>query len=86
VLNNFNNVRSTPILTPSRGKERIKARIIMTVGMSIRRIDGAEKVTGAAKFTGDLSFSNLLEAKVLRGPPPHALIESIVLGERHGCG
>ena len=49
----------------------------MTVGVSVPRVDGVEKVTGAAKFTGDLSFSNLLEAKVLRSPLPHALIESI---------
>jgi len=47
------------------------------VGKSIPRVDGVDKVTGAAKFTGDLNFSALLEAKVLRSPLPHALIESI---------
>ncbi len=49
----------------------------MIVGASIPRIDGVEKVTGAAKFTGDLAMPGLLEAKVLRSPLPHALIESI---------
>jgi CO/xanthine dehydrogenase Mo-binding subunit len=49
----------------------------MTVGASTRRIDGVEKVTGAAKFTGDLNFSDLLEAKVLRSPLAHAEIISI---------
>jgi CO/xanthine dehydrogenase Mo-binding subunit len=49
----------------------------MTVGASVPRIDGVDKVTGAAKFTGDLNFPDLLEAKVLRSPLPHALIESI---------
>ena len=42
------------------------------IGSNVRRIDGIDKVTGAAKFTGDLSFSDLLEAKVLRSPLPHA--------------
>ena len=49
----------------------------MTVGVSSPRIDGIEKVTGAAKFTGDLAIPGMLEAKVLRSPLPHALIESI---------
>ena len=49
----------------------------MIVGASTPRIDGIEKVTGEAKFTGDLIIPGLLEAKVLRSPLPHALIESI---------
>ncbi|MBM4299735.1 MAG: xanthine dehydrogenase family protein molybdopterin-binding subunit, partial [Deltaproteobacteria bacterium] len=44
------------------------------IGSPTRRIDGVEKVTGVAKFTGDLNFSDLLEAKVLRSPLPHAEI------------
>ena len=49
----------------------------MIVGTNTARVDGVEKVTGRAKFTGDLSLPELLEAKVLRSPFPHALIESI---------
>ena len=49
----------------------------MSVGSSTARIDGVEKVTGQAKFTGDLAFPGLLEAKVLRSPLPHAIIEAI---------
>jgi CO/xanthine dehydrogenase Mo-binding subunit len=49
----------------------------MAVGQQTPRIDGIEKVTGAAKFTGDLSFPSLLEARVLRSPLPHAKIQSI---------
>jgi CO/xanthine dehydrogenase Mo-binding subunit len=49
----------------------------MTIGVSIPRIDGVEKVTGAAKFTGDLAIPGTLEAKVLRSALPHASIESI---------
>ena len=48
-----------------------------TVGRSIRRAEGVEKVTGKARFTGDLDFPGLLEGRVLRSPFPHALIDSI---------
>ena len=49
----------------------------MSVGISVPRVDGIEKVTGGAKFTGDLAFPEMLEAKVLRSPLPHAAIEAI---------
>jgi CO/xanthine dehydrogenase Mo-binding subunit len=49
----------------------------MTVGSNTARVDGVEKVTGRAKFTADLRIPGLLEAKVLRSPLPHAMIESI---------
>jgi CO/xanthine dehydrogenase Mo-binding subunit len=49
----------------------------MAVGISTPRVDSVEKVTGAAKFTGDLSMPGLLEAKVLRSPFPHAKIAAI---------
>jgi CO/xanthine dehydrogenase Mo-binding subunit len=49
----------------------------MAVGTSVPRVDGVEKVTGAAKFTGDVSLPGLLEARVLRSPLPHAEIEAI---------
>jgi CO/xanthine dehydrogenase Mo-binding subunit len=50
---------------------------MIIVGTSVRRVDGIEKVTGAAKFTGDLPFADLLEAKTLRSPVPHAELVAI---------
>ncbi|MGZ8499808.1 MAG: xanthine dehydrogenase family protein molybdopterin-binding subunit [Candidatus Binatia bacterium] len=47
------------------------------IGSKVRRVDGVEKVTGAAQFTGDLAFADLLEAKVLRSPFAHATITSV---------
>ncbi len=41
------------------------------------RIDGHEKVTGAATFGADISRPGMLWAKVLRSPVPHARITSI---------
>jgi CO/xanthine dehydrogenase Mo-binding subunit len=53
----------------------------MSIGTSTPRIDGLEKVTGQAKFTGDLELPDMLEAKVLRSPLPHAVIEVIDAGK-----
>jgi CO/xanthine dehydrogenase Mo-binding subunit len=49
----------------------------MIVGTNAARVDAVEKVTGHAKFTGDLRLPDLLEGKVLRSPFPHAVIDSI---------
>ena len=51
------------------------------VGKTAHRLDAIEKVTGQAKFTGDLSISGLLEGRVLRSDYPHARIESIDVRE-----
>jgi CO/xanthine dehydrogenase Mo-binding subunit len=48
-----------------------------SVGLRANRVDGVEKVTGQAKFAGDIALPELLEAKVLRSTYPHALIKSI---------
>lgn len=47
------------------------------VGQSIARVDGVEKVTGKAKFTGDLVIPGMLHGKILRSPYAHARIKSI---------
>ncbi len=55
----------------------MQASTFNSVGLSVNRIDGVEKVTGQAKFTGDIALPETLEAKVLRSTYPHALIKSI---------
>ena len=47
------------------------------VGKSVPRLDGYEKATGAAKFTGDMWLYRMLHGKVLRSPYAHARIVSI---------
>jgi len=47
------------------------------VGQSVPRVDGVEKVTGAAKFLGDLVIPGMLHGKILRSSYPHARILSI---------
>lgn len=47
------------------------------IGISIPRVDGVEKVTGRAKYTGDLVVLSMVHGKVLRSPVPHAKIKHI---------
>ena len=47
------------------------------VGHSVARVDGVEKVTGKAKFVGDLAIPGMLHGKILRSTYPHARIRSI---------
>jgi len=44
------------------------------VGTAMRRVDAVEKVTGAARFTGDLIVPEMLHGRVLRSSSPHARI------------
>jgi len=52
-------------------------RSLRFIGRSVPRVDGIEKVTGRAKFTGDLVVPGLLQGKILRSPYPHARIRRI---------
>ncbi len=47
------------------------------VGQRIPRKDGPEKVTGRAKYTGDIQLSGMLIGRILRSPHPHARILNI---------
>ncbi|MGH7828728.1 MAG: xanthine dehydrogenase family protein molybdopterin-binding subunit, partial [Candidatus Binatia bacterium] len=54
-----------------------KRRPFKLVGQNVPRVDGIDKVTGKAKFTGDLVIPGMLQGKVLRSLYPHARIRSI---------
>jgi 4-hydroxybenzoyl-CoA reductase subunit alpha len=47
------------------------------IGQKVHRVDGTEKVTGAAKYTFDIVLPNMLYGKILRSPYPHAKILKI---------
>ena len=49
------------------------------VGKDVARVDGVEKVTGAAKYVGDLKLPRMLHAEVIRSPYAHALITEVDL-------
>src|SRR5262245_51157911 len=47
------------------------------VGHSVPRVDALEKVTGKAKFVGDIAVPGMLYGRILRSTFPHARIRSI---------
>ncbi|HEX2965327.1 MAG TPA: xanthine dehydrogenase family protein molybdopterin-binding subunit [Syntrophorhabdaceae bacterium] len=47
------------------------------IGKATKRIDAEAIVTGAAQYTDDLKFQNLLHGKVKRSPYAHAIIKNI---------
>jgi CO/xanthine dehydrogenase Mo-binding subunit len=53
------------------------AQPLRYIGTSVRRVDGPEKVTGAARYMTDLHFENACYARVKRVPHPHARIRKI---------
>ena len=50
---------------------------LKTVGMSHPRVDARERVTGQAQYTGDVTLPEMLYARVLRSPHPHARITRV---------
>ena len=53
------------------------SRKFSIIGTSVPRVDGLAKVTGKARYTGDLFVPNMIEGKFLRSPYAHARILSI---------
>ncbi len=47
------------------------------IGKRIPRVDGRERVTGAAEYAADVHLPDMLYAVVLRCPHPHAIVRSI---------
>jgi CO/xanthine dehydrogenase Mo-binding subunit len=50
---------------------------LSVVGKSLPRIDALDKVTGRAKYGIDLRVDDMLYAKLLRSPYPHARVKAI---------
>jgi CO/xanthine dehydrogenase Mo-binding subunit len=44
------------------------------VGHNVERVDGLEKVTGAAQYVADIRLPGMLEGRILRSPYPHARV------------
>jgi len=63
----------------ARGLEEPAMSDRLYVGRGFPRVDGLEKVTGAARYTADLKFPRLLHAAVVRSPHPHARVLDVRL-------
>lgn len=57
---------------PEAGGPSAVAEPFHAIGRSVARIDGRAKVTGAARYAGDLARPNVLWAKAARSLYPHA--------------
>jgi CO/xanthine dehydrogenase Mo-binding subunit len=51
------------------------------IGIPVNRVDGVDKVTGQAKYVGDIAVPGMAEGKFLRSPYAHARIVSIDTAE-----
>lgn len=52
-------------------------QIFSVAGKDARRVDGIEKVTGQALYTGDLQLPGMAHAKILRSPVAHARLVKV---------
>jgi xanthine dehydrogenase molybdenum-binding subunit len=68
---------SRPQAPPRISSETSPVSALNVVGHDTSRIDAVERVSGRAKYTGDVSLPGMLFARVLRSPHPHARIRSI---------
>lgn len=57
--------------------ERTQHGHTRVVGHSVPRVDAVDKVTGGARYTGDLTFPRMLTAVVVRSPHAHALVREV---------
>ena len=53
----------------------------MAVGVSEKRVDAFEKVTGRAKYTDDLAGKNFYVAKVFRSTIANGVVKSLDISE-----
>lgn len=58
-----------------------QSQALRIAGTSAPRLDGVEKVTGKALYTGDLELPGMGFAKILRSPVPHARLVKIDAGK-----
>ena len=47
------------------------------VGVSIPRVDSADKVTGRATYTADIQLPNMIHGKILGSPYAHAVVKKV---------
>ena len=51
--------------------------VVSTIGQPIPRIEGPDKLSGRARYTGDYQIPGMLYGAVLRSPYPHARLLNV---------
>jgi CO/xanthine dehydrogenase Mo-binding subunit len=59
---------------------------LSVVGRSARRVDGLEKVTGAARYAADFARPGLLYGKMKRSPHAHARVVRVDEARQRAAG
>jgi len=72
---NYNRYVAAVMSRPPQQASRLDP--LATVGVSHPRIDARDRVTGLAQYTGDVAVPEMLYARVLRSPHPHARLTRI---------
>jgi len=73
------------IIKSLKGKPKLKSPSeFKVIGKSRKRVDGRSKVTGGAKYAGDIRIDNLHYAKILRPPSLESKLISADLAEARG--
>jgi len=72
-----NSENASPGEDPRGLKPAALRRDHTTVGISIPRVDAADKVTGRARYTADISLPNMIHGKILGSPVAHGRIKRI---------
>ena len=62
---------------PPQPEEQDQERDHAVVGRAVTRYDGPDKVTGRARYTGDLKLPGMIHGKILGSPIAHGLIRRI---------
>ena len=69
--------RKTEADEPNRQSSIVNRQSHDTVGVSIPRVDAADKVTGRAQYTADIHLPNMIHGKILGSPIAHGRIKHI---------
>ena len=64
------------LLDPRQGNSEM-SESYSSIGISSTRWDLTDKVTGKAEYSADISLPNMLHARILRSPHPHAIVRNI---------
>ena len=72
---NYNRYVAAVMSRPPERANRLDP--LNAVGMSHPRVDARERVTGQAQYTGDVTLPEMLYARVLRSPHPHARVTRV---------
>ncbi len=64
----------------------MRQNIFQAIGKSVPRKDGVAKVTGRIQYASDVSLPNMLHARILKSPYPHAKVKEIDISEAEKIG